>query len=213
MSVNNFAFLEWSLELPIFELTPSASQVVFEGDKLPFECRASEIGHDMNISWVRSGIGDVGGGYAGATVLSNRMLGVFVHVQSLPDRTRVSSLVLEHLTTSHSGVWKCVVETAQGSISRSVVIIVLSSDTPYCPAVGTDTNKGRYNWPKSMAGFAQRLPCTSGAAADYTGDGVASASYRCDAVGRWRDLNTSDCQYTSTNTRVLEEYAKVSPSV
>jgi hypothetical protein len=47
---HEIAFSDRPLELPLFEIFPSKSQVVFEGDKLPFECRASVI--DKRADWL-----------------------------------------------------------------------------------------------------------------------------------------------------------------
>lgn len=43
------------LELPSFTLTPSQRQVVFQGDSLPLQCRASLVAEDMQVLWYRNG--------------------------------------------------------------------------------------------------------------------------------------------------------------
>ena len=50
-----FTFSERPLELPLFEIRPNRSQVVFEGDKIPFECRASVVDPETKILWLREG--------------------------------------------------------------------------------------------------------------------------------------------------------------
>ncbi len=40
-------FADWPVELPLFELIPNTNQVVFQGDRLPFQCKASVIEPDM----------------------------------------------------------------------------------------------------------------------------------------------------------------------
>ena len=84
----------------MFEIKPSHSQLVFEGDKLPFECRASVIHPRTNIAWVREG-GNI-------VITTNKTAGIFVHTSYSPDRTIVlHSLVVENLDKSHGGIWSC----------------------------------------------------------------------------------------------------------
>ncbi|XP_014674102.1 PREDICTED: adhesion G protein-coupled receptor A3-like, partial [Priapulus caudatus] len=46
----------WPVEIPLFELVPSTSQVVFEGDSLPLRCRVSGlVGEPTRVVWVRKG--------------------------------------------------------------------------------------------------------------------------------------------------------------
>ncbi|CAL1548560.1 unnamed protein product, partial [Lymnaea stagnalis] len=70
-------FTDHNLQLPIFEIRPSESQLVFQGDKLPFECHASALSNNMDIAWFRGG----------QRVTSNKTMGVFVHTSQNLDRT------------------------------------------------------------------------------------------------------------------------------
>lgn len=42
---------EGALELHTHHLIPSLRQVVFQGDRLPFQCSASYLGNDTHIRW------------------------------------------------------------------------------------------------------------------------------------------------------------------
>jgi hypothetical protein len=42
---------EGALELHTHDLIPSLRQVVFQGDRLPFQCSASYLGNDTHINW------------------------------------------------------------------------------------------------------------------------------------------------------------------
>lgn len=42
---------EGALELHTHHLIPSLRQVVFQGDRLPFQCSASYLGNDTQIRW------------------------------------------------------------------------------------------------------------------------------------------------------------------
>ena len=125
--------VDWPVELPLFELTPATSQVVFQGDKLPFVCRASVIDSSTRMVWIREG----------KPVLTNKTVGIFVHTRYSPDRTvMINSLVLEKLALKDSGIWQCRVQTMRGNVSKTVNIIVISVDTLYCRKKVTITNKG-----------------------------------------------------------------------
>lgn len=42
---------EGALELHTHHLIPSLRQVVFQGDRLPFQCSASYLGNDTHVRW------------------------------------------------------------------------------------------------------------------------------------------------------------------
>lgn len=191
--------LDWPVELPLFELLPSRSQIVFQGDKLPFECRASVLEPNTKIAWIRNG----------EELTTNKSMGVLLDIQYSPDKSVVvNRLVLEDLDMDNSGIWKCQVTTPQGSISKSVNIIVISEDTLYCRAVVTKTNKGIFAWPKTVSGITVDLPCASGRATGYKSKKPPRAFHSCSDDGRWFNLDISQCQYASEVTRVLEQIAK-----
>ncbi|KAK6177945.1 hypothetical protein SNE40_012804 [Patella caerulea] len=180
------------LQLPYFEITPSHSQVVFEGDKLPFECSASVLHSRTNITWLRGAI----------PVTSNKTAGIFVHTQYTPDKTRIThSLAIKNLDKSHSGQWYCQVSTPQGKVSQGVNISVISNQAVYCPEVIKVTNKGNYSWEKTVAGIEVSQPCKS--------PKTKLAKYQCNRFGYWEDLDVSQCSYMSEMTRQLERLASV----
>lgn len=49
------SFTEGTLELHTHYLIPSLRQVVFQGDRLPFQCSASYLGNDTHIHWYHNG--------------------------------------------------------------------------------------------------------------------------------------------------------------
>ncbi|CAH1785132.1 unnamed protein product [Owenia fusiformis] len=191
----------WPVELSLFELEPSKSQVVFEGDKLPFECQASILDESTKMLWVRKG----------EPVEANHTIGIYVHYDKTPDETvLINRLVLEDLTVEHTGIWECLVLTQRGNISRDVNIIVISDDVLFCPAVNVETNKGTFMWPKSVSGVVKDLPCHEGRASHYMGASPPKAFYKCTDYGYWEDLDIDQCQYKSEMTRVLEQYTMMS---
>ena len=85
--------------------------MVFQGDKLPFDCYASRAPGRMKIAWFRSG----------HMVTTNSSLGVSVYTSRNSDQTIVNhKLVVEKLDSSHAGEWSCVVTTSSGNHTRTV---------------------------------------------------------------------------------------------
>lgn len=48
-------YLAGPLELPLFELIPSQRQVVFHGDRLPFQCTATYVDNTTQVHWYHNG--------------------------------------------------------------------------------------------------------------------------------------------------------------
>ena len=92
-------------------------------------------------------------------------------------------------------------------------MIVVGRRTLFCAPLITDTDRGRYHWPKSVAGSTvQQLPCVAGPASELgpTNNATAVARHRCVSPGRWAELDVSGCQYTDHVTRQLAHVAAVS---
>lgn len=66
----------------------------------------------------------------------------------------------------------------------------------------TKSNKGLYNWPKTVAGHVVDLPCAAEVA-------LGAARYNCTLNATWTELDTVACPYVSETTRILQQYAKV----
>ena len=63
-------------DLNSFQIKPSASQILFQGDKLPFECEASAPDGNLTLIWVRNGV----------QIKENASLGVRLYHPLSPDR-------------------------------------------------------------------------------------------------------------------------------
>ncbi|XP_055891327.1 uncharacterized protein LOC106070481 isoform X2 [Biomphalaria glabrata] len=184
-----------NLQLHIFEIRPSESQLVFIGDKLPFECHASVTSQDkMNISWYR---GD-------RIVTSNKTLGIYVNTSHNHDHTITNHrLVVDSLEPSHAGDWSCVVSSDKGNLTKTVHVEVRAPEVGLeCPLVTNRTSKGVYVWQESMAGLTVTQPC-------QRGDKGAVATHKCEVDGRWRNLNVSSCSFIKNITRRLSKFAKL----
>ncbi|XP_074644037.1 adhesion G protein-coupled receptor A3-like [Tubulanus polymorphus] len=185
----------WPVKLKVFKLIPSKNQVVFEGDKLPFECQASKSDSSTRIVWIREG----------HAVETNRSAGIIVKTASKDRSVAVKSLLLKKLQVKNSGVWTCQVQTKTGNISKTVNIVVISDDTLHCDAVTISTNKGTFSWPKTVSGVSIEFPC-SDRATTYRGKAPPHAFFTCNKNGKWENLDTTQCQYIYEMTRVLEQY-------
>ncbi|KAL4232013.1 hypothetical protein ACF0H5_009591 [Mactra antiquata] len=177
------------LELPLFEIKPGTSQIVFEGDKIPFDCRASIIDPNTKMFWLRHG----------SVVETNRSQGIFVLTRKSMDNTvMIHTLVLENLKSTRAGDWMCLVSTPQGNDTKTVSLVVIDSDAPQCEKNMTRTNKGVYIWKSTVAGVTKKLPCKHGDGFIY---------HHCDKQGRWSILNHTACDFTNNLTRQLNVLA------
>jgi len=193
-------FVDWPLELPVFELVPATSQVVFEGDKFPLECHVTESDDEMNVTWIHNW----------QMVETDRERGLLLDTRQLPDRTRVTTLVIKQLNVERdSGNWTCHVATALGTSELSVEIVVLSRMTVQCPPEVTNSNRGQYVWPSTIAGMEQMILCIAGAAPGLDRSVVAAARRVCGDAGNWKDADVSQCRYVSKTTQTLEDYLLV----
>lgn len=174
--------------------------MVFKGDELKFICRASVVEENMKMFWVRKDI----------AMETNTSLGMATETRYSSDRSEMTSaLRIDALDVEDSGIWKCFVLTSRGNVTKDVNIVVMSEDTIYCPASVTANNKGTFSWPKIVSGVRAHLVCPHGSSSSYVGHAPSHAFYNCDNDGEWGDLDTSQCQFESEVTRVLEQYAKV----
>uniref|UniRef100_A0A2K6FMH9 Adhesion G protein-coupled receptor A2 n=1 Tax=Propithecus coquereli TaxID=379532 RepID=A0A2K6FMH9_PROCO len=188
---------EGALELHTHHLIPSLRQVVFQGDRLPFQCSASYLGNDTRIRWYHNR----------APVEGDEQAGVLLAESLIHDCTFITSeLTLSHIGVWASGEWECSVSTAQGNASRKVEIVVLETSASYCPAERVANNRGDFRWPRTLAGITAYQSCLQYPFTSVPLSGGAPgtrASRRCDRAGRWEPGDYSHCLYTNDITRVL----------
>lgn len=188
---------EGALELHTHHLIPSLRQVVFQGDRLPFQCSASYLGNDTRIRWYHNQ----------ALVQGDEQAGVLLADSLIHDCTFITSeLTLSHIGVWASGEWECSVATAQGNTSRKVEIVVLETSASYCPAERVANNRGDFRWPRTLAGITAYQSCLQYPFTSVPLSGGAPgtrASRRCDRAGRWEPGDYSHCLHTNDITRVL----------
>ncbi|XP_052121111.1 adhesion G protein-coupled receptor A3 [Frankliniella occidentalis] len=186
--------------LDLLKIQPKQDQIVFEGDRLQLQCHALLTGLDNpTISW-SWGMQDPSLAFQD------------VHLENVnvsDNGTFQSSLIIDHLTSNHSGQWNCLLVSGQANHSRTVSVIVISQKTVYCPQTVTRSNKGTYVWPQTVVGFSAELPCE---AIGFNSFHKHSAFYECSSEGRWQSLNTSLCPYASETTRLLQDFSKMNLS-
>ncbi|XP_020012409.1 adhesion G protein-coupled receptor A2 isoform X2 [Castor canadensis] len=188
---------EGALELHTHDLIPSLRQVVFQGDRLPFQCSASYLGNDTHINWYHNR----------ALVEGNEQAGIVLAESLIHDCTFITSeLTLSHIGVWASGEWECSVSTIQGNASKRVEIVVLETSASYCPAERVANNRGDFRWPRTLAGITAYQSCLQYPFTSVPLSGGAPgtrASRRCDRGGRWEPGDYSHCLYTNDITRVL----------
>ncbi|XP_068776805.1 adhesion G protein-coupled receptor A2 isoform X2 [Struthio camelus] len=185
-------------ELHTHHLIPSLRQVVFQGDRLPFQCTATYLDNSTQIHWYHNQ----------EPVEEDEQTGVIVEESLIHDCTFITSeLILSNIHVSANGEWECAVSTSQGNVSKKVEIVVLETSASYCPAERVTNNRGDFRWPRTLAGITAyqsclQYPFASGPASGGPA-GEQQASRRCDRAGRWEDGDYSHCLYTNDITRVL----------
>uniref|UniRef100_A0A673SYR6 Adhesion G protein-coupled receptor A2 n=1 Tax=Suricata suricatta TaxID=37032 RepID=A0A673SYR6_SURSU len=188
---------EGALELHTHHLIPSLRQVVFQGDRLPFQCSASYLGEDTRIRWYHNR----------APLEGDEQAGILLAESLVHDCTFITSeLTLSHIGVWASGEWECSVSTAQGNASKKVEIVVLETSASYCPAERVANNRGDFRWPRTLAGITAYQSCLQYPFTSVPLSGGAPgtrASRRCDRAGRWEPGDYSHCLYTNDITRVL----------
>lgn len=188
---------EGALELHTHHLIPSLRQVVFQGDRLPFQCSASYLGNDTRIRWYHNR----------APVEGDEQAGILLADSLIHDCTFITSeLTVSHIGVWASGEWECSVSTVQGNASKKVEIVVLETSASYCPAERIANNRGDFRWPRTLAGITAYQSCLQYPFTSVPLSGGAPgtrASRRCDRAGRWEPGDYSHCLYTNDITRVL----------
>ncbi|XP_076828743.1 adhesion G protein-coupled receptor A3 isoform X2 [Brachyhypopomus gauderio] len=186
------------LELPSFQMTPSQHQIVFQGDRLPFQCMASFVDEDMQVLWYQDG----------KMVEPDATQGIYIEKSMVQNCSLIASeLTISNIQPGFTGDWECRVRTSRGNNTRAVHIVVLESTAKYCTPERVSNNKGEYKWPRTLAGITAYLPC----ARQVTGTGIYSggsaedrrARRRCDRSGRWAEEDYTRCEYMKDTTRVL----------
>ena len=185
------------------EIRPATNQIVFEGDPLKLTCRMADNSSQLAPpSWSHRRMD--------GSVTAPEDLNAQVTTAKLTGAVE-STLQLQRLEQKHAGTWLCADGLLRpAGVSRSVEVTVLSLSTPTCPSQVTQSNKGRYAWPRTMAGLRIHLPCQASSSTN-SGGGQASqqASRSCDAGGSWSDPpDVASCPYLSEVTKVLEQFAR-----
>ncbi|XP_069474059.1 adhesion G protein-coupled receptor A2 [Ambystoma mexicanum] len=184
-------------ELHTHQLIPSLRQVVFQGDRLPFQCSASYLDTSTHIQWYHDK----------NPVTEDEDVGIILEDSIIHDCTYITSeLILSNIRLSANGEWECMVLTAHGNASKKVELVVLETSASYCPAERASNNRGDFRWPRTVAGITAYQPCLQYPFPSVTMTGQTQekrASRRCDRSGRWEEGDYSKCLYTNDITRVL----------
>ncbi|KAF6037952.1 GPR125 [Bugula neritina] len=167
--------------IKVFELDPATTQLVFTNDTLPIDCTVSTE-YVKHVNWYRNG----------RLVSTNISAKIEVVVKQTPPSLLTKTLILRNLTKERTGLWSCIANDGQTNFTKSLSIF---TEPASCPEVTTETDKGKYKWPRTGHDSRAELMCKSGAKAYYT----------CNADAQWVDLDTQGCKYSSDITQLLWE--------
>uniref|UniRef100_A0A493T3R9 Adhesion G protein-coupled receptor A1 n=1 Tax=Anas platyrhynchos platyrhynchos TaxID=8840 RepID=A0A493T3R9_ANAPP len=191
------------LELPLFELIPSQRQVVFHGDRLPFQCTATYVDNTTQVHWY----------HAGRLIETDEESGIFVEDSIIHDCCLITrELILSSIDIDASGDWECLVNNSYGNSTKQVEIVVLETAAPYCPAERVINNKGDFRWPKTLAGITAYHPCLQysfNSIAFHNAAEESKAWRKCNRTGRWDEENYSECPYSQEVTQVLHAFSQM----
>ncbi|XP_053165848.1 adhesion G protein-coupled receptor A1 isoform X4 [Hemicordylus capensis] len=191
------------LELPLFELIPSQRQVVFHGDRLPFQCTATYVDNTTQVHWYHDG----------RLIETDDENGMFVEDSIIHDCCLITrELILSSIDIDATGMWECMVNNSYGSISKQVEIVVLETAAAYCPAERILNNKGDFRWPKTLAGIIAYHPCLQYALNSVpllNGAEESKAWRKCNRTGRWAEESYSECPYSQEATQGLYAFSQV----
>uniref|UniRef100_A0A7N4PPJ0 Adhesion G protein-coupled receptor A1 n=1 Tax=Sarcophilus harrisii TaxID=9305 RepID=A0A7N4PPJ0_SARHA len=189
------------LELPLFQLIPSQSQVVFHGDRLPFQCTATLVGNSTQAHWYHNG----------RLAETDEARGVFVKESVVHDCSLVTrELTLTSIGTDAAGSWECRVSNTYGNRTKGVEITVLETAAPYCSPERLWTRKGDFRWPRTLAGVTAShlcLPFPLSGLSLRSSPGEPRARRRCGPGGRWDEADLSECPSSQEVIQVLSAFA------
>ena len=173
------------------EIRPNTNQIVFEGDPLKLACKF-KAGRAVAPSWLHRNANN-----QTATVSAGGAVELTTSSRGTDQGTVTESqLFIRQLLPRHGGVWAC----SWGGRTASVEVTVLSLTTPTCTSQVTVSNKGRYNWPRTISNLKVVLPCQA--------NPNLQAFRLCGALGNWEEPDLNSCFYLSEVTKVLEQFAK-----
>ncbi|XP_006000352.1 adhesion G protein-coupled receptor A2 [Latimeria chalumnae] len=185
------------LELHTLELIPSLRQVVFQRDRLPFQCTATYLDNSTQIQWYHNG----------ELVQEDKEMEVILEDSVIHDCSLITSeLILLNIHVSANGEWECMISTPRGNVSKKVEIVVLEPSASYCPAERITNNRGDFRWPRTLAGITAYQPCRHYPFTSITvnlGSQENRALRRCDRTGCWEEGDYSSCLYTNDITSAL----------
>ena len=202
VSTEELACSRQAKEQITIEIRPATNQIVFEGDPLKLTCRVITINPMVKIIWLHQSLGNQS---TNVVTASDGISLTLISRNAAEDGHSVlteSSLQIRHLQQAeHGGSWICssvVGNRSSGTpitASKSVEVTVLSLSTPTCSGDVSNSNRGRYGWPRTMAGLKIQLPCQA--------NPHLSAWRLCTSSGVWEEPDVSSCSYLNEVTKVV----------
>ncbi|XP_075241376.1 uncharacterized protein LOC142336429 isoform X2 [Convolutriloba macropyga] len=197
------------LKLPIYELVPPSgtTQLVFEGDSVTLNCSVSLPSADLEVIW-RHGDDEIA---RRKNKREEREMGVEAETWEHKAVTYFSIAITKLDIESHSGQWLCMIKsTLTGEMllpSKSVHLIVMEHGALFCPRQTMKTTRGHLEWPKTIAGYQQALPCPLGRSSLSAKEPVATRT--CSEEGQWGPVVLDVCEFMSHySSQITQLYMK-----
>jgi len=179
-------------ELPFFELTPSVNQIVFVGDSMEINCKATDLG-SSEVVWTING----------ERVLSASNETEQSYRYSKYESVISSRLLIRNVSLHHAGSWNCNALSQYSNVSKNIKINVLSPNAHYCDDDEEINYKGQYFWPQSLSGVEAVLNCPY----QSNGDSL-QATRSCDSQ-TWSPADYNDCLFEDQVARVIQNMMKI----
>ncbi len=111
--------------------------MVFRGDTIPIECKATYLDESQRIVWFKND----------QTIETNEKLGIIIEDEILEEQALIRSTLTVHHVQANSSkdkAWEftCRVMTSRGNAEKKVMVLVMDVSAPYCQPDTTVDNKG-----------------------------------------------------------------------
>ncbi|MGH0132437.1 UNVERIFIED_CONTAM: hypothetical protein FKN15_035944 [Acipenser sinensis] len=188
------------LELPLFQMIPSYRQVVFQGDRLPFQCTATYIDNTTKVQWYHDG----------NLIETEEDKGVFVEENIVHDCCLVSRQVVflgdrlpfqctaTYIDNTTKVQWYHDGNLIETEEDKGVFVEETHSvHTPFTHSVHTPFTQCSHSYPFGSGSYHGALK-------------ERRSWRRCDRAGHWAEEDYSECPYSIEVTRVLHSFNQVS---
>lgn len=171
-----------NITLPYFGITPSKPQLVVQGDRIDIQCEGTNLPNSQ-LYW---------------SLNETRLLNeseLFSFTTSINHYRSIITgwLTVKNVTTAHTGLWNCTVESPYGKSTRSTRWTVINSHAQYCKEDTVVNNHGAFSWPATVEGLSKNVHC----------GGKGLFATRLCLQGGWANGDYIDCPFNNFVTNEI----------